>query len=89
MNMTDWDRIKVGAASMASSAAAVKVVLAVAEAIREAGEVPSGTLYAVLCGQMSIHTYETVVRTLRNAGLIEERMHLLRWIGPTFPKEVR
>lgn len=60
----------------------VAVILAVSEAIREAREIPSGTLYAVLCGRMTFESYQGVIRTLKNAGLVEERAHLLRWIGP-------
>ena len=61
---------------------ALTATLAVAEAIREAGRVPSGTLYAILCGRMDLRTYEALIRTLKNAGLVEEKYNELRWIGP-------
>ena len=55
---------------------------ATAEAIREAGRIPSGTLYAMLMGKMDFQAYSVLIRTLKNAGLVEERTHELIWIGP-------
>jgi DNA-binding ferritin-like protein len=64
--------------------AAFAVVAAMAEAIRELGTVPSGTLYAQVMGKLDIHQYESVIKTLVNTGLVEETSaHELRWIGPT------
>jgi hypothetical protein len=57
-------------------------LVAISEAIREAGRVPSGTLYAILCGRMDFRTYESLIRTLKHAGLVEEKYNELRWIGP-------
>jgi hypothetical protein len=62
--------------------AALAMTLAVAETIREAGEVPSGTLYAVLCGKVDLQGYEAMIRNLKNAGLVTESAHMLKWIGP-------
>jgi len=63
--------------------AAVRVAHAVAEAIRELGQVPSGHLYARLMGVMEHHQYEQVVDVLVDAHLVERTpSHLLRWIGP-------
>jgi hypothetical protein len=58
--------------------AVVRVAHAVAETIRELGQVPSGHLYARLMGVMELHQYEQII------GLLVERdrSHLLRWIGP-------
>ena len=59
------------------------LLFAASEAIREAGEIPSGTLYAVLAGRVDFIGYEKMVRVLKGAGLVaEDRGHLLRWIGP-------
>ena len=63
-------------------AAAFQATAAMAEAIRTLGEVPSGTLYANVCGHMELGTYEKIIQTLKNAGLVSESAHLLRWIGP-------
>jgi hypothetical protein len=62
--------------------ASVLATMAVAEAIRELGSVPSGHLYARLMGQLSLESYETILRTLRGAGLVEQKNHVLRWVGP-------
>ncbi len=62
---------------------AAGVVFALAECIREAREVPSGTLYAVVAGRVNLAAYEIILRTLVRAGLIEvTRAHVIRWIGP-------
>lgn len=63
--------------------AALAVTIAVSEAIREAGEIPSGTLYAMLIGKVDIHGYHAILRTLKNAGLIQFMpSHLIQWCGP-------
>ena len=63
--------------------AGLDAVFAVSEAIREAGEIPEGTLYAVLCGKMDMAAFERLVKILTGSGLVEKRAHLLRWVGPT------
>ena len=70
-------------ASTTKSAAAVGLVMALVEAIRELGSVPSGHLYARVMGHLTLEQYTQIVETLKQAGLVrEERSHLLRWIGP-------
>lgn len=61
--------------------AAIAVVQAIADCIRELGEVPSGHLYARLMGHMSLEQYNGVISTLKMAGLVKETNHLLTWIG--------
>lgn len=68
--------------SAAQLKAGLVATMAVAETIRELGEVPSGTLYAQLCGRMSLSTYDKLIGILKNAGLVSESAHLLKWIGP-------
>ena len=70
--------------SAAHVKAAFAATAAMAEAIRELGEVPSGTLYASVCGRMDISSYEAIIRTLKGAGLVTESAHVLRWCGPKF-----
>jgi hypothetical protein len=65
----------------AQVAATQLMTLAIAEAIREARQIPSGTLYAAVCDKIDIGGYETVIRTLKNAGLVSEEAHMLRWTG--------
>lgn len=59
--------------------AGFQVLQAVAEAIREAKQVPSGTLYAVLMGKLDLATYERIIQTLKNTGLVTESGHMLTW----------
>jgi hypothetical protein len=66
--------------------AAVNVIVAVADCIRELRTVPSGHLYARLMGHLSIDDYQSVIATLIRAGLVHEHpSHLLEWIGPSGP----
>ena len=63
--------------------AAISAVMAVAEAIQALKAVPSGHIYARLMPRMELATYEAVIRTLKNAGLVkEDPSHLLVWTGP-------
>lgn len=62
--------------------ASIKVVAAVAEAIRELKSVPSGHLYARLAATgMSLQSYHNVIDTLKRAGLVTSYNHLLEWVG--------
>ena len=61
--------------------AALGILRAVADAIRELGEVPSGHLYAHLMSKLSLEQYEQVIDVLKQAGLITESNHLLTWVG--------
>jgi hypothetical protein len=62
---------------------AVRVAHAVAEVIRNVGEIPSGHLFAQVMGVMDLRQYEQVIDLLVDARLVERMpSHLLRWIGP-------
>lgn len=63
--------------------AAMAVTVAIAEAIREAKEIPSGHLYAVLMNKVDLEGYQRIIQTLKNAGLVEDKGHLLKWVGPS------
>ena len=65
--------------------AAVSIVLAVADTIREAGRVPSGTIYAALMAKgFTLSDHNAVIRTLQNTGLVELTAgHELIWRGPS------
>ena len=67
-------------------ASVVRAIAALAEAVRELKEVPSGHLYARVMGAMTLGSYEAAVRVLKDAGLVEERGHVLRWVGPEIPE---
>ena len=67
--------------------AALGALKALADAIRELGEVPSGHLYANLQGHITIGQFEQAIGILKNAGLVREsNAHLLTWIGPALPE---
>ena len=61
---------------------AMMLAITTAEAIRTAGQIPSGTVYAMMMGQMSLKAYESILDRLVGAGLIRRDVHLLTWIGP-------
>ena len=56
----------------------------IADAIREAREtgIASGVLYAMVMEKYSLQEYEKIISILVNAKLIENKYHLLKWIGP-------
>lgn len=64
--------------------AAFTALAAVCETIREAGSVPSGTLYAALMSKgCSLEQYERLLQILKGTDLVSESpAHLLTWIGP-------
>lgn len=62
--------------------AALNVVAALADAIRELKEVPSGVLYSSVMGQLSLESYGKVIDVLKKTGLVTEENHLLRWVNP-------
>jgi hypothetical protein len=62
---------------------AMRIVLVVADIIREAGEIPSGHLYAALAERgMTLNNYNAILDTLKRTGLVQEANHLLTWDGP-------
>jgi len=67
--------------------AGLSAVVAVTEAIREAGAqgIPAGTLYAILMGRgCSLEAYERLESIIVNTGLVRKSGSLLTWQGPEF-----
>lgn len=64
--------------------AAFAVTVAVSETIRDVKRIPSGELYAQLCGRMSLEDYNAMIATLKGAGLVSETAHMLTWVGREF-----
>ena len=62
--------------------AAAVMVSCVAEAIREAGPIPSGVLYSALMGHMDLATYSRMIVLLKDSGLVKESNYLLAWVEP-------
>lgn len=63
--------------------AAVMLLMTVRDAIKEAGSIPSGTLYAMLNAHgMSLPAYERIIALLIEAGVVRrDKSHMLHWIG--------
>ena len=61
--------------------AALSAVMALGEAIKDLGSVPSGHLYAQVMGHMSLDNYNAAIGLLKKAGAVKEENHLLTWIG--------
>jgi len=62
--------------------AALAAVIAVTETVRQAGRVPSGVLYAVLCDRMDLPAFEKMLQIIVGTGLVKRDGHELVWIGP-------
>jgi len=58
---------------------ALQLTSIVYDAIKEAGEagIPSGHLYAALCGVMSLNTYQALIGVMTKHGFIKNQGHLL------------
>jgi hypothetical protein len=62
--------------------AALNVMLAVADAVRDAGRLPLGSLYATLSGHItSMSAFESMIRQLTNTGIIRREGNELVWVG--------
>jgi len=70
--MTTRDKIK----------QALNLVMLVADAIKEAKQIPSGHLYAAVMAVVDLQTYNKIIDTLKGAGLVTECNHMLTWIEP-------
>ncbi len=66
----------------AEVAAALQAIAAVAGLLKSLGTVPSGHLYAQLCGTLSLDAYNRIIATLKGAGLVSVANHELTWTGP-------
>ena len=63
-------------------AAGMEIIRAIADAIRELKTVPSGHLYARLCGRMSLSEYQKIIGILQRSKVIAvDQSHLIRWIA--------
>jgi hypothetical protein len=57
-----------------------KVVAIIRDAVQEAGErgIPSGHLYAMVMGSMSLNVYQSIIAGMVDVGLITNKGHLLK-----------
>ena len=61
--------------------AAVQIMKAVAESIKEVGSIPSGHLYAQLMGKMSLGSYEKMICAMQRMQIIRVEDHLITYAG--------
>ena len=62
--------------------AGLNVIRAVADAIKEAGQIPSGHLYAAMMGFVDLCAFEKIISLLKRSHLVEEQPgNLLVWKG--------
>lgn len=54
----------------------------IAEAVWEAGSIPSGHLYAAMVGKVTLSAFESLVAQLCRTGLIRQNGYVLTWTGP-------
>lgn len=62
---------------------------AIGDTIKDLGQIPSGHLYAMLCGKMSLSLYQNIIKVLVQAGKVKQHSsHLLEWVGEKVEKTV-
>jgi hypothetical protein len=66
----------------AAAKAYVELVGLVAEVIREAGEIPSGHVYATFSAVLDLNQYNQVLAILQDAKVITISNFLITWVGP-------
>lgn len=63
-------------------ASTLRIAKYLADAIRDLGEVPSGTLYGHVMQHMTLDGYHYLLRTLVGAGLVRvDASHVIHWVG--------
>lgn len=62
---------------------AYQITFIIGDEIRELKEVPSGHLYAMVMGKLSLEVYNGAIGALKRAGVVEERGNVLYWIEPS------
>jgi hypothetical protein len=65
----------------AQEVAALNTLIAVGEAIKGFGSIPSGRLYTHLMNHMDLETYNKVIGLLVKMGAVTNENHLLTWVG--------
>lgn len=61
----------------------IQTVRAIADAIKEMGSVPAGTIYATVMSVMGLPAFERIIGTLTSAKLVKrDPSGMLHWIGP-------
>lgn len=61
--------------------ATVETIRAIADCIRDAGSIPSGNLYALVMGHLSLSQFQSIIGILERSGLVRQSGHVLHWAG--------
>jgi hypothetical protein len=61
--------------------AGLDIMRGVIETIRDAGQVPSGTVYAALMNTMDLPAYDKMLDLILGTGLVRRDGHMLTWVG--------
>lgn len=61
--------------------AALQKIKLIADAVKDAGSIPSGHLYAVVMSAISLSEYEKIIGLLKRSELISETANVLTWRG--------
>ncbi len=73
-----------GPEARAQLKAELEILIAIANAIRELGQVPEGKLYTIVCSKLSLERFEKAIDHLVAAGVVSRGAgYLLHWIGPS------
>ena len=67
------------AITQAEVSAAISSIKALADAIKDLGEVPAGHLYAGVMGVMSLVNFDKAIGILVRGGIITRSGDLLKW----------
>ena len=69
---------------------AVRIALAVSDAIRQLGTVPAGHLYVQVQHKLNMEAFQSLLTFLEDAELITySRDHVITWIGPSKNGDLR
>jgi hypothetical protein len=55
-------------------------IKAIADAIREAGKIPSGTIYVAVMGKMDLSQFQQIIDLLKKSGRVTESNYELSWV---------
>jgi hypothetical protein len=80
--MSEFRHSKFMQATKEQLATGFKVILIIAETIRDLKHVPSGILWTMMMDKTDLATYDKIINILKNQGLVREENHLLIWVEP-------
>jgi hypothetical protein len=68
--------------------AALKLIIAGADGVHDAGRIPSGMLYATLMDRMSASAFQSMIGQRTRTGLVRRESQALVWVaGGRLPRD--